>query len=163
MKRKILLTVLSLTAIFLGAPCIGLALATPSTTVSGQITVVGSPTRIEAAGESGNLFMDIQGSGVFTGDIEGTFTAGAAWVFHKIGTPDMRANAHIVNYVSATVMGKTGTLTFMLYANTGKMINNWVIYGGTGELANLHGQGTYYAVTPGGDTLAYEGQIHFDP
>jgi hypothetical protein len=38
---------------------------------------------------------------------------------------------------------------------------NWRIVGGTGELANIHGQGTQGGAGPGG--IAYEGYVHFDP
>jgi hypothetical protein len=37
-------------------------------------------------------------------------------------------------------------------------IGHWVIIGGTGELADVHGHGTFQGL-PG--TLTYEGQIHF--
>lgn len=37
-------------------------------------------------------------------------------------------------------------------------VGHWVIIGGTGDLANIHGQGTFEG--PSG-TVDYEGQIHF--
>jgi hypothetical protein len=42
------------------------------------------------------------------------------------------------------------------------MNGHWRILKGTGELANLHGQGTWAAVTPP-LVYSYEGQVHFDP
>lgn len=47
----------------------------------------------------------------------------------------------------ATVMGKMGTLYFTLDSLTGAGGGNWVIIGGTGDLAGLHGRGT---TAPGG-------------
>jgi hypothetical protein len=39
--------------------------------------------------------------------------------------------------------------------------DNWRILGGTGDLANVHGQGTKWAIDP--LTVEYEGWIHFGP
>lgn len=44
-------------------------------------------------------------------------------------------------------MGKMGTLYFTLDSLTGAGGGNWVIIGGTGDLAGLHGRGT---TAPGG-------------
>jgi len=79
---------------------------------------------------------------VFTGGIEGPYTSESRWVNHNVGAPDLRRNVHhAIDTISpATVMGKTGTLYFML--DSGPSGGNWVIIGGTGDLAGLHGQGT---------------------
>jgi len=38
----------------------------------------------------------------------------------------------------------------------------WVFISGTGDLAGVHGQGTWWH-TSGVSGLAYEGNMHFDP
>jgi hypothetical protein len=43
----------------------------------------------------------------------------------------------------------------------GTLKGTWVIISGTGELANLHGQGKWTNLA--GGQFSYEGQIHFDP
>ena len=40
--------------------------------------------------------------------------------------------------------------------------DTWALYGGTGELAGLHGQGTA-TDDPSGVSGVFEGQFHFDP
>ncbi len=96
---------------------------------------------------------------MLTGDIVGSATSEARWVNHNVGTPDLTRNVHtILTFSPATVAGKTGTIYFMLNGATGG--GNWVILGGSGELAGLHGQGTF---TTNGLALNYEGEIHFDP
>jgi hypothetical protein len=59
-------------------------------------------------------------------------------------------------------MGKTGTITFLLDGKTGEG-GTWVIIGGTGDLANLRGQGKYTPSATSTYINIYEGQIHFDP
>jgi hypothetical protein len=67
-----------------------------------------------------------------------------------------------------TVMGKEGTLVIQLVGwryLPGDWYGQWVIISGTGELANLHGQGTWGGPGFGdpGPDIWYSGQIHFSP
>jgi hypothetical protein len=131
-------------------------------TISGQILVTGYTiydTRY--AGESDNVFVSLSLRGRFTGGISGSYTSESCWIRHNAGLPDVWTIVHGVDFISpATVMGKTGTLDFMLNGKSAEG-GNWVIIGGTGDLANLHGQGTYSPA--GGAVVNYEGQVHFDP
>ena len=43
----------------------------------------------------------------------------------------------------------------------GESCGNWRVLGGTGDLANVHGQGTTWGITE--FMIGYEGWIHFDP
>jgi hypothetical protein len=137
--------------------------ATKPIPVEGQIIIQGYTSMVpNPSGESDNSIITLSLYGVFVGDIAGSYTSESLWVRHNVGAPDVWTNVHAVDTISpATVMDKTGTLTFMLNGKTGQE-GNWVIVGGTGELANLRGQGTY---SPGANpvTVNYEGQVHFDP
>ena len=81
--------------------------------------------------------------------------------------PPNNYNWHIERTFTGTVDGKSGTLTMNLEAKgsspgyPGSLTGTWVIIGGTDQLANLHGQGTWTNLGMG--RLAYEGKIHFDP
>jgi len=75
---------------------------------------------------------------------------------------------HIERTFTGTVEGKPGTLTMHMEAKIGyptvtypSLEGTWVIISGTGDLANLHGQGTWW--NSPGQVLVYEGQMHFDP
>jgi hypothetical protein len=71
-----------------------------------------------------------------------------------------------------TVLGHEGGFTMRLQAKgygnavagigAWNLEGTWVIIGGTGGLAGLHGQGTW-SHTAGIPGLQYEGQVHFDP
>ena len=137
--------------------------ATNSTPVSGQIIIQGATNVVmEQAGNSDNVVTTLNLHGVFTGSIAGSYTSESRWVTHNHGTTDSWTHALGVDTISpATVLGKTGTLIFMINGKTGEG-GTWVIIGGTGDLANLRGQGTY-ASSGNPYVMSYEGQIHFEP
>ena len=62
-----------------------------------------------------------------------------------------------VGYFTGIAGGYEGTLNFNLVTFGPKDLGQWTILRGTGELANLHGQGLSY---PDG---TYDGRVHFDP
>jgi hypothetical protein len=62
-----------------------------------------------------------------------------------------------VGYFEGTAGGYGGTLVFNLVAFGHTNFGQWTILKGTGELANLRGEGLSY--TDG----TYDGQVHFDP
>ncbi len=139
------------------------AYATPSESISGKWAMTGGTlVDLRPAGNSDVGFVQINGLGFFTGGIFGPFTSEARWTGHNTGLPDMWSNGHVVITISpAKVMGKTGTLLFMFNGKQGEG-GNWVIVGGTGALASLHGQGKW-SPTGGFPQIAYEGRVHFDP
>ena len=137
--------------------------ATIPVPIEGQILIKGYTSTVpNPAGESDNSIISLSLCGVFVGDIVGSYTSESHWVRHNVGTTDVWNNIHAIDIISpATVMGKTGSLTFMLNSNAAGG-GTWVIVGGTGELASLSGQGTY-STGANPAVVNYEGQVHFDP
>jgi hypothetical protein len=124
------------------------------------------------AGESDNRFLDLSLTAMCTGDIAGIYTSDSHWIIHNwiTGVPLLKqpgpVNVHAVDYISTTFQGKSGTLAILVnhiyYPSIGSSEGTWVIIGGTGELANLHGQGTTFD-PPGPGPTTWTGQVHFDP
>lgn len=167
MKRKILLIVLALTGVLVATPYVGVVYAKPSTSVSGAIMITGYiPLEILPRGNSDNVAMKVLLTAMFTGDIAGTTTYEAIWIIHNREV-NLGANMHEkIIFETVTVLGKTGSLT--LEANMGSKrpadsVWHWTILGGTGELAGLHGHGTWAPENPGDFVEYYEGEVHFDP
>ena len=116
----------------------------------------------------GNMFVDTREDGVWTGTFVGDSTEDGKMVVHSSGFRSFKAT---VSFSDVTVEGKSGTLEMRA---VGKRLSpdqdwegQWVITGGTGELAGLRGHGTWWgpgAPAPGvqGD-IHYAGQIHFEP
>jgi hypothetical protein len=131
-----------------------------------------------------NAFLTMHNSGeYFEGPLIGTFDNWIALNFHYgdpeivaglpdsppysvyFGTPKIVDNRKMMRTFTGTVMGYAGTLTISLERHwvpgLGVMKNSWHIMSGTGELANIHGQGTWWTTSPGNHE--YEGTIHFAP
>lgn len=162
MNKKIFGVSISLLLVALLTMSMAPVSATKPVPVSGQIMILGATNIVQnPAGNSANFITTLNLNGMFTGSITGLYTSESRWVTHNAGTADQWTHALGVDTISpATVMGKTGTLTFMINGKTGEG-GTWVIIGGTGDLANLHGQGTYTPVST--YVMSYEGQLHFDP
>lgn len=136
--------------------------ATTPIPISGSINITGATFQVDRKGESNISVTEISLGGFFVGGIAGPYISESRWVNHNVETPlELWRNVHAVDTISpATVMGKTGTLYFML-DSSGPGGGSWVIIGGTDDLAGLHGRGT---TSPGGGGVVnFEGQIHFDP
>jgi hypothetical protein len=137
------------------------ASATTSMTISGKWAMTGGTT-IDQRSIGNNGFLHLHGTGFFIGGISGPFTSDAYWWEHNVGAPNEWTNGLVIITISpATVMGKTGTLLFTFSGILGGG-GSWIIISGTGQLANLHGHGTFSS-TGGFPQIAYEGQIHFSP
>jgi hypothetical protein len=74
---------------------------------------------------------------------------------------------HTERTFTGTVDSISGSLTIRLEAKFSyptvaypSLEGTWVIISGTGELADLHGQGTWW--NSQGQVLRYDGQMHFD-
>jgi hypothetical protein len=117
----------------------------------------------------GNTFVHTHEDGVWTGTFEGLSTEDGHLVIHS--SSGFRSFRATVTFSQVTVDGKSGTLEM---SAVGKELSpgqgwegRWVITGGTGDLASLRGQGTWWgpgAPAPGvqGD-IYYAGEIHFEP
>ncbi len=124
------------------------------------------------AGESDNVFLELTLTAMCTGDIAGTYTSDSRWIINNwaMGVPLLQqpgpVYVHAVDYFSATFEDKSGTIAILVnhvyYPSLSSSEGTWVILGGTGELANLHGQGTTFD-PPGPSLTTWTGQVHFDP
>ena len=116
---------------------------------------------------NGNTFIHADDDALFTGTFDGT----GYDVFTMTVHPNGFATGSGRTLFTGTVMGKSGTLVIMWVGNTkdesGWWWFKWVILSGTGELANLRGQGTSWGPGPAGPGVwggvDYTGKIHFDP
>jgi hypothetical protein len=134
--------------------------------VSGQLFIWGGGDVVPTpAGVSGNVILVVTGNDVewtddLAGDgLAGTGTANGHFLVHNYGTPDGWFSARNIHTLEAEVDGQSGTLTII---SAGTTQGHWRILKGTGELANLHGQGTWETVTAP-VLYSYEGRVHFDP
>ncbi len=115
----------------------------------------------------GNTFLKTYEDSWWEGTLEGYSYDECKVVVHRSGLWTYNAKA----YFSGSVDGRTGELTLRLNGRRpdafSEWTGQWVILSGTGELANLHGQGTFYGPgSPGfGEVgeITIEGQVHFDP
>lgn len=114
-----------------------------------------------------NTFLDTLENGLWSGTFEGTSTEDGKVVIHCSGAWSFKA---IVSY-DGTVNGQAGTLRMSVVGSRPDAFTDWhgrwVILSGTGELATLRGQGTWWGpgapdVGQWGD-IYYEGNVHFEP
>jgi len=115
----------------------------------------------------GNTFLDTVEVGVWTGTFEGDSTEDGEVVIHSTGAWSFRGT---VSFSQVTVDGKSGTLEMHVVGKRPDAFTDWegswVITGGTGDLADLHGEGTWWG--PGAPDIGlqgdiyYAGQIHFE-
>jgi len=156
-NKKVLVIVLALAAAMLALP-ISVVSATKPIPVEGTFFPTGIPSiEMRQAGNSDNIIFDVSGPQTWTGSIVGSGSGEGRWVVHKASDPDSgHATTRNVLTLDVVFDGKAGTLTII--GDQG----NWRIISGTGELANLRGQGTTFVIV---DMLlmGYEGQVHFDP
>jgi hypothetical protein len=172
-KAKILsATIVALMISVILGTSVSLAQGTPSTDVSGKFkaTPISGSTIIRDAGT--NLFIYREANGLWTGGISGTTHGHQNIISH--GWNGLQPPASTIEWstlkieifmASALVDGKTGSLTLQIvgkgYAD-GTNIGTWKIMSGTGDLENLHGQGSWWKA-PTDLESSYGGQIHFDP
>ena len=162
MKKKLLvLSILLALLLLLTIP----ALAGPPQNAEGLWQY--QPFILEAKEAGCNTFLTTFENGLWTGTFEGTSTEDGKVVIHCNGAWSFNA---IVSF-EGSVAGKSGTLKMSVVGKRPDAFSEWegksVILSGTGELAQLRGQGTWWG--PGapapeewGD-IYYEGKYHFEP
>jgi hypothetical protein len=88
-------------------------------------------------------------NGVLTGAFDGTYS-----VFDSHGRVSLLLFEGSVNGIAGTLV--------LNHVDVGpNTLGYWTILEGTGDLSNLHGQGTFWFSSP--VTASYDGQVHFDP
>ncbi len=149
-------------AIFVVFAVLQIAAAIPPTPATGTVTVVGF-TFTDVRNAKDNTIIDFTQN---TNSI-GTFAGTTEDVGTIILQPSGDFNFKIRSTFTGTVDGKSGTLVFEVVGKGeggipgGTVRSHFVILSGTGDLANLHGQGNLEGTS--GVNATYSGQIHFDP
>jgi hypothetical protein len=124
------------------------------------------PLCVKAAG--GNQFVQTYEDGWWTGGFVGTSVDHGRVTIHRSGHWHFKAMV----YFEGQVRGKKGTLEMSVVGDrpdaSAEWEGRWVILRGTGELASLRGQGTWWGPGWLGDPnvpgiIDYEGQVHFAP
>ena len=155
-KRVLLFAAASFATIGLAST----AFASAPATGTGGFTPAGPPVTISTRSADGNTIVTQIQQFTDTGVISGTETDTVTFTFHADGTFTLRADVAF----TGTVAGVPGTLT-QRFQGTGNPVSfqgQIETLGGTGELANLHGQGTFVgSSTTGVGTYVFH--YHFDP
>jgi hypothetical protein len=114
---------------------------------------------------AGHWFFTATEYETWQGDFEGTAVSffRVVWFNYPAGP----LNVWLRSDFEGTVMGKEGTLVIQLVGwryLPEDWYGQWLIISGTGELANLRGQGIWWGPGFGaeGPDIFYSGQIHFD-
>lgn len=188
MKKKIsLLTVMSLVTVLLVTSYVGMVNAKPPKDAMFYVPLegFGGTNEYQHAGNSNNWILYCSTYGNLEGDIVGTMTAEAHWIWHFedewVGPEEDPFMQNLPPYISNggsvltvdpdTVMGiaVTGTLTIMFVESGTEFAGTWVIKGGTGDLRGITGQGKWRMEIIMVDPTTFigqqvfEGKIHFDP
>lgn len=105
-----------------------------------------------------NTISSFTEQGVFNGDLTGSYTLEGTSTLR----PDKTSTASGTITCTCTGAGKSGPLRFSLTSTSaadGSFQGQSFDYQGTGDLANLHGQGTFQGQ---GNHGTYTSQLHFD-
>ena len=124
---------------------------------NGTFTIVNiTTTSTQQVGQ--NTISSFTEQGVFNGDLTGSYTLEGTSTLH----PDKTSTASETITCTCTVAGKSGTLRFSFTSTSaadGSFQGQSFDYQGTGDLANLHRQGTFQGQ---GNHGTYTSQLHFD-
>jgi hypothetical protein len=151
---------------------IGLAFLVSSPALAGPPGTAGGlwqyrPVMLGGSMSGCNTFAQTFEDGLWTGTFDGISTEYGNVTIHCNGAWSFRS---IVSFVGS-VDGKEGTFEMSVVGSRPDGLADWegkfVILSGTGELANLRGQGIWWGPgSPGpglwGD-IYYEGNYHFEP
>ncbi len=149
MKRSLFVVLMVIAMLLMAVP----ASAGPPVDVAGEWNYEGEFWPVKVAGP--NLFVEGTDTGHWTGGLVGTTQEEFTAVFHRdhaIYRGHMEFTGS-VDGVYGTMMIKTNGIL-----KDGIWTGNWVIQHGTGDLASVHGGGTFVGPPL---FLDYEGRIHF--
>ena len=135
------------------------AYASPPAAFSGTFAV-GRIDVLDVRQADGNMIVRQIEYGTLAGDVAGPFTFERTVIVHSNG----EVNVHgIMTVAPASMLGRSGTYTQRIDAKVtaGAIEGRLTSLSGTGDLANVHAQGTFAGVA--GVAGTYSGQIHFDP
>ncbi len=135
-------------------------LATPTSQVSGvvsPVTDLGEVIRVA----DGNVFYHHHDTHYLTGSFVGSAAESGTIVLNP-STGRGVAFAFLV--FTGSVGGAEGTFIFEIDGTISlpSIKGRWVVFGGTGGLAGIHGEGTFYFANAFGEGT-YSGENHFDP
>jgi hypothetical protein len=140
---------------------VGVAYADAPTPVSGTRAASGPPRNVVRQEAGGNTIVTSEITQIWTGGISGT----AEVQRRQINHPNGEFTSENVATCLCTVDGITGILYVRSHGrsdpNESLGLGTWTITGGEGDLAGLHGQGTFYQEFPA--PTVYEGSVHFQP
>ena len=167
--KKVLILLLLLVVIVLPAA----AQAGSKIDVEGYFTYVPLGCEVDRWANDVHILRNCRDVGdYFAGDFLGTSTEVYDFVMHG-ADPDVPFDYEYGWYkgtttFTGTVAGRQGTMVLMLVGTSpGDLFTwsgTWRILRGTGELANIRGQGVWGNIEdPEYPGVHYEGQIHFDP
>ena len=141
--------------------------STQPTTVSGTFDYTFTITSDRMAGR--HWFFEATEDEVWVGSFEGTAVSffRVTWFDFPSGPLKVWLRGTFTGTVHYGGMDKEGTMVIQLVGwkyPAEDWHGQWVILSGTDELANLHGQGTWWGPGFGdpGPDISYEGDIHFD-
>jgi hypothetical protein len=136
------------------------AWATAPATGTGGFAPAAPPVTISSRSAGGNSIVTQIQKFNDTGVLTGTETDTVTFTFHADGTFNLRAAVAF----TGTVAGRPGTLS-QRFQGTGDTVSfqgHLETLGGTGALADLHGQGTFQgSATTGAGTYVFH--YHFGP
>jgi hypothetical protein len=135
------------------------ASASPPIAFNGTFTNLSSVTTSVRQAD-GNTFISQIVSVVYAGDVAGPVTEQIDLVIH----PDGSVNFKGTDVCACMVAGRSGTIALPFSGtgdSSGFLTGRFTIGRGTGELANLHGVGTFQSSN--GATGSFSGVYHFDP
>jgi hypothetical protein len=163
--KRLLLIPLLLSMVVLGAAP---AVASPPQEAAGEWTYVPDLAGLTFRPAGNATFIHGSEDSTFTGTFEGTSYDEFVVRCIQKGPETVLNTGKLMIEFTGEVDGRVGGLTIMALGKQDSTTcgpsgaiwyGTWVILGGSGELANLHGHGTW---TGPSLALDYAGEIHFD-
>lgn len=130
--------------------------STPTFTANGTFTILNTTTTNTQHVGQNTIYSYIQ-QGADNGDVTGTYTDEETFTLHPDGTGAFSGTATC----TCTVEGKSGTYTYSFNGTSkpdGSFQGQLVVFQGTGDLANLRGQGEFQGK---GNQGTFSSQDHF--